>query len=114
MPHPPGQPKEKRRTSIEAVRDILHELTGKDLGPDADLRAVLELLVFGDLKDGERLQAYTALLKYTRAQLKAVEHSGTVTEVQVALTPKEVEAILYADPFSKAVDVTPREIPSDN
>lgn len=104
---PSGVPQTKRLSALEAIAEILGELTGKSLGPNADLRACLEIMVHGDLKDSERLQAWLALLKYTRAQLKSVEHSGTITEVQVALSPKEIESILHADPFSKAVSVDP-------
>ena len=108
-----GIPQKARRAAIDAIRETLQELTGKDFGPDADLRIVLELLVHGDLKDGERLQAWTQLLKYTRAQLKAVELNATVKAVEVQLTPKEVEAILHSDPFAKPVELQPREIAHD-
>ena len=102
----PGVPAlKKQRSALEAVRDIIQELTGKDLGPDADLKMFMELLINGDLTNESRLSGWTALMKYTRAQLKAVEHSGTVTEVQVQLSPDDIKGIIAADPFKSAIEV---------
>lgn len=100
-----GVPQLRRRSTLEAVSEILRELIGKDLGPDADIRMLMDLLVNGDLKDSERAAGWAALMKYTRAQLKAVEHSGTVTEVQVQLSPDDIKGIIAADPFKAAIEV---------
>lgn len=101
----PGQPQARRRTSLDALQDIVHDLTGKDYGPDVDLRLVMELILLGDVTQEAKLSALTSLLKYTRAQLKAVEHSGAVLNLQTELAPKEIEAILARDPFLTAVPV---------
>jgi len=100
-----GVPYGKRRSSLEALKDIVHDLTGKDYGPDVDLRLVMELILLGDVTQEAKLSALTSLLKYTRAQLKAVEHSGAVLNLQTELAPKEIEAILARDPFLTATPV---------
>jgi hypothetical protein len=66
---------------------------------------VLSLLVDPDLSKETKLQGWLHLLRYTRPTFKSIEHSGTVIEAQVQLSPKEIEAIMAGDPFSKAKEI---------
>lgn len=102
----PGGLMAPHKTALEALRDGMTKLfPDRSFEDGFDIEELLRLIYFGDLKDHERVQALLQVLKYTRPQLKQVDHTGTVARINADLSPKEIEDILAADPFRRAIEV---------
>lgn len=103
----PGELTERHRTAWDGLELAWEKIRpGEKFRKSMVLEHTLHTVLYGDMKDNERASLLLTLMKFLYPTLKAVDHTGTVSQVQVQLTHKEIEEILKNDPFRKARSVS--------
>lgn len=102
----PGELTERHRTAWDGLELAFAKIfPGEKFRSELILEHALSTILRGDMKDAERGSLILALMKFLYPTLKSVDHTGSVSQVQVQLTHKEIEEILKNDPFRKAKDI---------
>jgi hypothetical protein len=97
-----GTQVDKKKISTAEEIDLALQSIGAAPGV---IPKIVTLLTTGELQDNERLMAWLKLLEFIKPKLKAVDHSGTVSQVQVQLSHSDIKEILARDPFTAAKPV---------
>lgn len=103
----PGKPAgsiEPRHTSFAAALEEAWKRIspGEPYRPSVILETFIHNLMDPTVEPDRRADLCLALMKFMYPTLKAVDHTGTVAQVKVELTHKEISDILKADPFLEA------------
>ena len=78
---------------------------GEPYRPSVILETFIHSLLDGEVSPEKRAELCLALMRFMYPTLKSVDHTGTVAQVKVELTPREINEILTADPFLSAKPV---------
>lgn len=75
--------------------------------PSVILETFIHNLLDAEVSPEKRAELCLALMRFMYPTLKSVDHTGTVAQVKVELSPREITDILTADPFLTAKPILP-------
>ena len=106
--HAPGTITKVHRTAWEGLELAFQKIfPGEKFRAEFMLEHALHTILRGEMSDKERADSILAIMKFLYPTLKAVDHTGTVANVQVTLTHDQIASILRNDPFAAAKEIKP-------
>lgn len=102
----PGTP-EKSHYSFQAGLEAAWKKVCPDepYRPSVILETFIHNLLDPEVNPDKRADLCLALMRFMYPTLKAIDHTGTVAQVKVELSHKDIDSILKADPFLGAKEV---------
>lgn len=110
---PTGSILPKHATFREGLEEAWNKIfPGEAYRPSVILELFIHSVTDKEILPDKRAELLLALMRFMYPTLKAVDHTGTVAQVKVELTPKEITEILTADPFLKAQAIHDESTPA--
>jgi hypothetical protein len=92
--HAPGTITKVHRTAWDGLELAFAKIfPGEKFRQEFILEHALHTIIRGEMSDKERADAMLAMMKFLYPTLKAVDHTGSVTQVNVQLTHEQIASI---------------------